>query len=289
MINSAKYQDSYIRLGTSSFSSKDWVGPFYPAKTSPKDYLGYYAQRFNTVEIDSTYYAIPRKRTVTAWKELTPEGFIFAAKFPRSIVHAGKDATPDAAKILTPAHTYKDRDKFLAVMEELSNRLGPLLIQFPYFSQKEFNSAEPFFERLNIFLADLPAGFRFAVEIRNRTWLNQDFANLCRRHSVALALADHAWMPHGDEVEKLFDPVTTDFSYIRLIGDRSGIEKITKTWDKEVINQEESLKRWARVLEHLVNKKTITFAYINNHYAGHAPETARRLWELYQRIATKSQ
>jgi uncharacterized protein YecE (DUF72 family) len=285
MLNGSKHNDDFVRIGTSSFSSDDWIGPFYPKKTSPSDFLIHYAAHFNTVEIDATYYAIPSKQTVAAWRAKTPEGFLFAAKFPRTIVHAGKDARPDVTKILTPEYAYKERDKFLAVIRELGDKLGPLLLQFPYFSKKEFDSPEPFWERLNAFLENLPDDFRYAVEIRNRQWLTREFADICHRHKVALALVDHVWMPHGDEVEKMIDPVTTDFCYVRLIGDRHEIEKITKTWEKVVVDREDRMTRWAEVLERMVNRKILTFAYINNHYAGHAPATARRLWEIYQSIA----
>jgi len=85
-----KFENSCIRVGTSSFSSTDWVGPFYPLKTASGDFLTYYSTIFNTAEIDSTYYAVPSKQTVVGWKNKTPDKFIFAVKFPRSIVHAGK-------------------------------------------------------------------------------------------------------------------------------------------------------------------------------------------------------
>src|SRR5206468_3839445 len=76
-----------VRFGTSSFSSEDWVGPFYPPGTAPGDFLRHYAHAFDTVEVDATYYAVPSARTVDGWVAKTPEGFLLAAKFPRSIVH----------------------------------------------------------------------------------------------------------------------------------------------------------------------------------------------------------
>ena len=218
------------------------------------------------------------------WKRKTPDNFLFAVKFPRSIVHCGKDARPDPARVVSLEHTARDRDKFLEVIGRLEKRLGPLLLQFPYFKATDFTDAELFFERLDRFMESLPKNFRYAVEIRNRHWLTEDFAGLCRRHNAAIALVDHAWMPHGDEVEKLFNPVTTDFCYVRLIGDRAGIEKLTQTWDQEVIDQTPSLRRWAELLSRMVNRKIASFAYINNHYAGHAPATARKLAELLDKI-----
>ena len=90
-----------LRMGSSSFSSKDWVGPFYPEGTKPRDFLRLYAERFATVEVDATYYAVPSTATVAGWAEKTPDDFLLCAKFPRSIVHAGEAAAPDAKKLLT--------------------------------------------------------------------------------------------------------------------------------------------------------------------------------------------
>jgi uncharacterized protein YecE (DUF72 family) len=270
----------FVRLGTSSFSSEDWVGPFYPPGTKPAEFLSYYASKFDTVEVDSTYYAIPAAKVVDGWVEKTPESFLISAKFPRSIVHGGNAATPNADLILQPDKTYKGRDQFLKVISRLGPRMGPLILQFPYFSKKVFSSPNPFFERLERFLTDLPKGFQYGVEIRNKTWLKSDFAEMCRAHRVALVLVDHAWMPHGDEIEKLFDPITTDFAYIRLLGDRQQIEEITKTWEKEVIDRGENLERWSHFLVRLAVRQIPTLVYINNHFAGHAPATLRRLQEL---------
>jgi uncharacterized protein YecE (DUF72 family) len=271
-----------IRMGTSSFSSPDWVGPFYPAGTKSDQFLRYYATQFNTVEVDATYYSLPTERMVDRWIEETPADFLIAAKFPRAIVHAGESAKPDAARILMPDQTYPIRDRFLEVMGRLGERLGPLLIQFPYFSKREFRDREEFYVRLDNFLADLPSGPRYAVEIRNRAWLSTSFVELCRSHKVAVVLVDHAWMPHGDEVMKRLDPLTSDFTYIRLLGDRKEIERVTKTWDKEVIDHSERLRRWARLLFDLAAEQVPALVYINNHYAGHAPATLRRLREMFE-------
>ncbi len=274
-----------IRIGTSSFSSKDWIGPFYPEGMQPAEFLGFYSQHFNTVEVDATYYRVPSKGMVAGWNDKTPEDFLLCAKFPRAIVHAGDKATPDPCKIMMPDETYDTRDAFLEAMSKLGKKLGPLLIQFPYFSKKIFPSAEEFTSRLDSFLADLPDDFRYAVEIRNRNWLNKEFAELLRSRNICLALADQAWMPHGDEIMEKFDPITTDFFYVRLIGNRKEIEKITKSWEKEVIDRNESLDRWADLFEGLYSRNLDSLVYVNNHYAGHAPQTARRLSEkIRQRI-----
>jgi uncharacterized protein YecE (DUF72 family) len=201
------------------------------------------------------------------------------------VVHGGRGAGADPNVVLHPDVTYPERDRFLAVMARLGSRRGPLLLQFPYFSRQVFPTPDRFTDRLERFLEDLPPDFRYAVEIRNRSWLTESFAELCRRHGVALVLVDHAWMPHADEVARRFDPVTTDFAYVRLLGDRREIEVVTTTWEKEVVDRTDRLKRWAAVLVQMLERRIATLVYINNHYAGHAPETARRLRELYQKRA----
>ncbi|MBN1212772.1 MAG: DUF72 domain-containing protein [candidate division Zixibacteria bacterium] len=269
-----------IRIGTSSFSETDWVGPFYPPGARPGDFLPLYARKFSTVEIDATYYAIPSKSTVDSWVRKTLDNFLIAAKFPRSIVHGGEGPRPDPEIVLVPEATYAQRDIFLDIISRLGSRLGPLLIQFPYFSRTAFKTATEFFARLDKFLSDLPEDFRYAVEIRNRNWLTEEYVALLKKHKVALTLVDQAWMPHGDEIEPRFDPVTTDFVYIRLLGDRKEIEAITQSWDKEVIDRQDRLERWARLALRIQERRIKSLIYVNNHFAGHAPTTARRLEKM---------
>ncbi len=271
-----------IRVGTSSFSSKDWVGPFYPEGTKPGDFLKYYAQQFDTVEVDATYYRVPSKSMVEGWKKETPSDFLLCAKFPRSIVHAGEKASPDADAVLNPDKTYKDRDAFLDAMSLMGKKLGTLVLQFPYFSKKHFSKAGQFFEKLDRFLGDLPKGFKYGVEVRNKSWIKAELADLLRSHNTVLVLADQAWMPHGDEVENKFDIVTSDHVYIRLIGDRNQVEAITKTFDKEVIDRSDRLQRWAELLARIYHRQIDSLIYVNNHYAGFAPATARTLIQKIQ-------
>jgi uncharacterized protein YecE (DUF72 family) len=264
-----------VRFGTSSFSSKDWLGSFYPRGTKPADFLARYAERYDTVEIDATYYAVPAPRVVEGWERKVPDGFLVAAKFPREIVHGGEGSRPDAARVLTPDASYPVRDEFLRVMRRLGPKLGPLVIQLPFFRRSEFPGRADFLHRLDRFLGDLPEDLHFAVEVRNREWLNDELAELCRHHRTALVLVDRAHMPHADELG--FDPVTAGFAYIRLLGDRHAIERITTTWDREVIDHGERLARWAAVLTRLLEREVPAFVYVNNHYAGHAPATVERL------------
>jgi len=280
---------SLIRFGTSSFSSKDWVGPFYAPGTKPADFLREYAVRFDTVEIDATYYAVPAARVVEGWARKTPPGFLIAAKFPRDIVHAGQGKTPDPERVLDPDATYPVRDDFLEVMQKLGPQLGPLVIQFPFFNPRLFPDAGVFFERLDRFLGDLPSRFTYAVEVRNPEWIGQPFADLCRKHEASMVLVDQAWMPHGDEVARRLDPVTGRLCYVRLLGDRQEIERITRTWGKEVIDRGDRLRRWAGFLAGMLEREVPTVVYVNNHYAGHAPATAVRLRRLFEEAAGENE
>lgn len=270
-------ETAQVRIGTSSFSESDWVGSFYPKGTKPADYLTAYARNFNTVEIDATYYAVPARRTVEGWAARTPDDFLISAKFPRSIVHGGNGARPDPKVILEPESAYSVRDRFLNLMTDLGDKLGPLVLQFPYFAKNVFPTADEFLERLDRFLEDLPPEMEYAVEIRNRRWLTARFRDMLFRHRVSLVLVDQAWMPHGDEVENLFNPVTGKFVYIRLLGDRKEIEKITTDWDRIVIDQSAKLERWAELIRRMIERNENVLLYANNHYAGHGPETARQI------------
>ena len=277
-----------IRFGCSSFSSEDWVGPFYPEGTRKGDFLRIYAEHFDTVEVDATYYAVPRASVVDGWREKTPPDFLLSAKFPRSIVHGGEGPMPDAGRVLVPEQVGGDRDAFLDVMARMGGKLGPLVLQFPYFSKAAFDSPARFLDRLDVFLDDLPLDFEYAVELRNRSWLTPEFAHLLRRHRTSMVLVDQAWMPHADEVEQRFDPVTGPRIYVRLLGDRKEIEAITRTWDTEVIDRRERLRRWASFLLRASRRGQPTLVYVNNHYAGHAPTTVRRLMAMVEEARGRS-
>jgi uncharacterized protein YecE (DUF72 family) len=264
---------SNILLGTSAFTADGWSGSFYPPGLRPADYLSFYATRFRTVELDSTFYRTPAPAVVKGWYEKTPLDFIFAAKVPRVITHERVLVDCDA-----------DWRHFLATMEILREKLGPILLQFGYFNRGAFKSAGEFLARLAPFLEKLPPARRFAVEIRNKNWLDARFLDLLRQHNVALALIDQAWMPRPWEMPATLDPVTSDFTYVRWLGDRKGIEATTKTWDKTVVDRRTDLGQWAHLLRQFVEKRRglKVFAYANNHYAGHGPQTVRLFRESWE-------
>jgi uncharacterized protein YecE (DUF72 family) len=250
-----------LRIGTSAFTAAGWEGSFYPVGMKPADYLTYYATKFNTVEIDSTFYRTPAPKTVKGWADKVPKGFVIAAKVPQVITHE---------KCLVDCHD--DFAEFVDTMDFLvDDKLGPLLFQFPYFNKDTFKTGDEFLARLKPFLKTLPKDYKFAIEIRNKSWLTEKFADLLREHKVALALQDQSWMPLPSGMA--FNYLTADFTYVRLLGDRKGIEKQTKVWDKVIVDRKKELRGWVDVCQHIVKRGVSTFVYVNNHYSGHAPKT----------------
>lgn len=235
-----------IYLGTSGWSYKDWVGNTYPEGTPAAGYLHAYAELFPTVEIDSTFYGIPRANSVAKWDEDTPDGFVFAAKVPQIITHE---------KVLMDCRD--EMNAFLDRMSALEVKLGPLLFQFPYGFKYES------FDLLAAFLETLPAGFRFAVEVRHKSWLKPRFYDMLRERNVALALIDHPWMPKLDEV-------TADFAYIRWLGDRKAV---TEPFNRLLIDRSADLRLWKEILDRISAEDRMVFGYFNNHYEGHSPSS----------------
>ncbi len=269
-----------LRPGTCSWSAPSWVGSFYPTGTLPADFLSFYATRFSTVEADVTYYRIPDAALVRGWERRTPEGFVLCAKFPRSIVHAGDDPRPDPSKLLVEECVGPDRDRFLDAMALLGPKCGPLLLQFPYFNQQAFGEAGPFVERLDAFLAGLPTDFRYAVEVRNRRWLAEPLVEVLRAHRAALVLVDLPYMPDPEGLAGRAQLFTTDFIYLRLIGDRKRVDGLTSRFDRLVVDLDGRLQAWAELLGELPVGVRETYAFANNHFAGHGPATISRLADL---------
>src|SRR4051812_33343995 len=169
-----------VRLGTSGFSAQGWVGTFYPEKTQPRDYLARYSEKLNTVEVDSTYYGTPAEKTVKKWYEQTPPDFVFSAKVTQVITHE---------KCMVDCES--DLAEFTTAMSNLQEKAGPMLLQFPYFNRKTFANSADWLMRLEKFLPLLSREMKWAVEIRNKTWLCPKLMDILRKNKVALALVDH--------------------------------------------------------------------------------------------------
>ncbi len=249
-------------LGTQGWSYPSWVGPFYPDGTAAAKYLEHYATQFNTVELDTTFYAVPRASTIAGWRERTPSGFRFAAKFPKQITHE---------KGL--ADCRDDARYFVEALSALDEKLGPLLLQMP----PSWPAAQ--METLATFLRELPPGFRYALEVRHRSWLAAEtlpkLLALLQGQGVALCLVQHAWMPHVDEI-------TAPFTYIRWLGRREDIPD--DDFSHIRIPRDKQLDEWAAQVARYVREDVEVYGYFNNHYQGHSPDSARglqrRLFEM---------
>jgi uncharacterized protein YecE (DUF72 family) len=262
-----------IYLGTSAFTAAGWEGVFYPEGLKSADYLSYYATQFGSVEVDSTFYRIPSPAMVKRWYDVTPEGFLFAAKVPQVITHE---------KFLSDCG--EEVKQFLGAMDELKEKLGPLVFQFPYFNRDRIAEPQDFFSKLRPFIRNLPRNYKFGVEVRNKNFLVPELMDSLRECGIALALIDHPWMPPVHELLQRCDPITADFTYIRWLGDRYEIEKITKSWVKTIVDRRRELSEWAKACRVILRRGVSIFAYANNHYAGHAPATVRTFEEIFGKI-----
>lgn len=255
-----------LYVGTSSFTAESWSGPFYPKSLPDPERLTFYSQHFRSVEIDSTWYGAPRPSTVAAWREKTPDDFVFSAKVPKVITHE---------RVLLDCET--DLELFVEVMRGLGEKLGPLLLQFPHFSGRVFPSLSAFLERLDPFLALLPPDLQWAVEVRNRPWLAPPLYEVLHRHGVALAWIDYPRMPLPQYYATIPQATTADFVYLRLLGDREGIERATTSWDRLVYDRSRQLAAWAETLTGSLQRVARVHVYANNHYAGCGYQTAEQL------------
>ncbi len=238
-------------IGTQGFSFKDWVGSFYPDNTASSRYLALYSRQFRTVEIDSTFYGIPKAATIAGWFKRTPKGFRFSAKFPQIITH--QRMLVDCGEVT---------QYFIETMRGLGEKLGPLLLQFSY----EFGPER--FGDLARFLDSLPTDLRFAVEIRNRDWYDTEICDMFKARGVALALHDLYYMPRRTDI-------TAGFVYVRWLGRRTDLER----FDRIQLDRRDEEEWWAQHLLRFLDQGLPVFGYFNNLWAGHAPASARGFLE----------
>jgi uncharacterized protein YecE (DUF72 family) len=261
-----------VRVGTCAWSDPSWSGNFYPTGIPTTEYLRAYSERFDTVEIDSTWYRIPAARTVDGWTARVPPGFVFSAKAPQAITHE---------RVLVDCEA--ELAAYLSSIERLNERLGTVLFQFPYFRKSQIAGLDAFLERLVPFLALLPEGRRFAVEVRNRSWIAPPLLEALRERNIALALTDHPWMPRPEAYARHSGLVTADFLYVRWLGDRHAIEEQTTRWNRLIVDRTEEMRDWVQLLRDLSRSVRTLYAYFNYHYAGCAYESAalfERMWGI---------
>jgi len=242
-----------LHLGTIGWSYNFWKGNFYPNKTASKDFLAYYATRFDTVEVDSTFYRIPTPQTITTWKNQTPQSFTFSLKFPGKITHI---------KMLKDCQT--ETSLFLDRAKLLGEKLGPLLLQFPP------NFGVEHLADLTVFLQRLPKLNRYVVEVRDDAWLNPDFYSLLRANNAALAWVDSPNMPLNSEV-------TSDFLYVRWEGDR---KKVNGLLGKIEADTQDSLRTWSDRIKPYLSGKMEVFGYFGKYFSGFPPSDVDFLLSL---------
>jgi uncharacterized protein YecE (DUF72 family) len=243
-------------IGCSGWSYTAWLGPFYPSKLENTDWLRYYSQIFDYVEIDSSFYRMPNKFMVKNWVKKTPDNFRFTAKFPKIITH-DKHLVDVNEEVCT----------FLNNMEPLQEKTLALLIQLPPSME-----IMPGLEGLKELLPYLDRRFRYAVEVRHPSWFQDLAYNFFTDNNICMA-----W----SQLAHLRTPpiVTTDFLYVRFIGDRSIDEKDFGKLQKDRILE---MKRWANEIKKTEtgkirgrrNEVNLAMIAANNHYAGFGPGTA---------------
>ena len=183
-----------IRVGTSGYSYKEWKGSFYPEDLPAARMLGYYAERFDTVEINNTFYRMPDVKTVEKWATQVPESFSFVLKAPQRITHQKKllAAEDDVAQLFE-------------VGGSLGDKLGPVLFQLPPFSRKDA-------AKLQAFVEWLPARQKVAFEFRHASWCDDEIYAILRRRDIPLCLSD---TDESGDPDSLVIP-TAEWGYLRL-------------------------------------------------------------------------
>jgi uncharacterized protein YecE (DUF72 family) len=232
-----------IHVGTSGYSYPEWRGSFYPERFPAGRMFEYYAGRFSTVEINATFYRMPTAAMVNAWQEKAPDGFTFSLKAPRRITHDAR------LKDCEDALRY-----FCDAARALGSRLGTLLFQLP----PNFKYAK---DRLEIFLAWLPADLRAAFEFRHDSWLNDDVFAMLAARRAALCIADF-----GDRTTP--PVVTARHAYFRL---------------RDEGYTPEDLARWARLVADRRDEWDDVFVYFKHEEEGKGPEFARLFVDILSR------
>ncbi len=235
-------------IGTSGFSYSHWKGVFYPENLPSSKFLEFYAEKFNTVEMNSTFYHTPRNSTIKNWVEKTPKNFVFSVKASRFITHIRrlKDAE-DSVK------------KFLEKAELFGEKLGVILFQLPPSLKKDTSLLSDFVKTLN-------KDKKYAFEFRHKTWLSDDVYEILKENNIAFCISDTPRYPYAEKI-------TANFSYIRLHGH-------TQLYASEYTKKQ--LEHYANlILEN--NKNGISFyVYFDNDFYGYAVKNALELKRLVQ-------
>jgi uncharacterized protein YecE (DUF72 family) len=235
-----------ILVGTSGWSYGHWRGAFYPPALPETDWLGYYAERFASVEINNTFYRLPEQRTLRGWRDSVPADFVFTVKASRYITHIKKLKEPE-----------KGLATFLERISVLEDKLGPILFQLP--PRWRVNP-----ERLAGFLGGLSRDFRYAFEFRDRSWLDQEVYRQLEQHGVGFCIY---------ELDGYLSPkkVTADFVYVRLHGPAGPYQG---SYDSP------TLSGWAGAFSAWSAQGRSIFCYFDNDQAGYATTNAAQLQSM---------
>jgi uncharacterized protein YecE (DUF72 family) len=235
-----------IRIGTSGWYYDHWKEVFYPAGLAKSKWFEHYAQHFDTVEVNNTFYHLPKEKTLQRWYEIAPKGFLYVVKANRYITHIKK--LKDASEPL---------ERFFERVNLLKGKLGPILYQLPPSLHKDL-------DLLGDFIKLLPRRKTAVFEFRHQSWYENDTYDLLRKLGVGFCIHD---MP-GKESPHI---VTNDVIYVRFHG----------TTGRYAGNYPEStLQDWAEWLRNQTQKARTIYAYFNNDIHGHAIKNAQQLKEL---------
>jgi uncharacterized protein YecE (DUF72 family) len=239
---------SHVYIGTSAWHYRHWRGRFYPSDLTAARMLRYYADRFDTVEINNSFYRLPTPSALEGWCRETPAGFCFAVKASRYITHNLKLKHPKQAE-----------QKFLSRIESLGRRLGPILFQLP--PDWKINVV-----RLGEFLRELPQRHRYTFEFRNPTWHVPEVYDTLRRHRAALCIHEIAGFQCPFEV-------TADFIYVRLHGPSDKYQGVYS---------ESALRTWANRIQNWRKELTHVFVYFDNDQSGFAAKNVLELKRMLE-------
>jgi len=256
-----------ILIGTSGYSFADWVGPFYPPGTRSRDFLGYYANLFRAVEVNSTYYGIPRPQVIETMARKTPDGFHFVVKLNQAMTHE---------QCLDPA-LYRE---FLEAVEPLkqARKYDGLLAQFPWGFQRT-PSNRRFLLALRERLGEEP----LFAEFRHDSWLTPELEPSLREHHIGFCAVDEPALPHLMPAVTL---LTAPDAYVRFHGRNaanwwgSGRGARTGGDRYDYDYRPEELQEWVKKVAELAERARRVYLFFNNCHAGQAARSARLMQEL---------
>lgn len=238
------------RVGCVGWSYPEWVGPFYPPRAEAPDYLALYARVFDVVEVDSSFYAIPSQDMTRSWLESSPDGFRFAAKFPRLITHDKR-----FVQVEDPLRW------FFQSLSILLPKLAPLILQLP--PGFSIGNGRP---ALEAFVDRLPSGYRYAIEFRHPSWFTPETYQWLGDRGIGLVWSENDYVP-------VPPVVTTDFVYLRFIGDRS-LPKLTGEIQRD---RTAEIRKWHAEVRKVQDSLAAVYVFFNNHFAGFGPACVN-LW-----------